>query len=64
MAKKIQSEPEKEKLLRWLGQAHLEPGMSVFRLEGILAKHIQLADREKTSLELLRTIKQEIETSK
>lgn len=53
--------PETAQLLNWLGQAHILPGFSKLRVEGITARHIGFrAWAEATEAEL-GAIKAEIE---
>lgn len=57
---KTEFDPERNNLLNWIGQAHLEPGMNSIKCEGILAEYLGLNNLEGSSLKVLQAIKNEI----
>lgn len=61
MAEKRFKFSERDYLIHRISQAHVEPGMSEFIVQGILAKHIYGGSIETTNLFQLRQIWSEIE---
>lgn len=59
--KEIEFNPQRNNLLNWIGQAHLESGMNLIKREAILAEHLGLNNLESASLSILQAIKSEIE---